>query len=186
MLVCRTVIALAGTLYYLSLPLLLVVVVLVGGGLLYAMLTLGRVLLTVLAVMRLAGVARLGPQQPEGDGEIDEEGGEKEGIEGLGLPPPAEPEDEVAEAVVEGADASFITVTPTVMRSNYTQIFMEAVQVSGTADVVSVYGRAKDSAYALAKSAAALKRDLEKLMPFSLHARSSARLRNLRSRCPPI
>lgn len=63
--------------------------------------------------------------------------------------------------VLEGADASFITVNPTVMRNNHTQIFAEAVQVSGTADVVSTYGRARESAYQLAKSAKQLKRDLE-------------------------
>lgn len=63
--------------------------------------------------------------------------------------------------VLEGADASFITVQPTIMLNNHTQIFAEAVQVSGTADAVSVYGRARESAYQLAKSAAALKRDLE-------------------------
>lgn len=76
-------------------------------------------------------------------------------------------------AVVEGADATFITVDPTVMRTNHTQIFMEAVQVSGTADVVSVYGRAKDSAYALAKSAAALKRDLENALVGTAQANSA-------------
>lgn len=64
-------------------------------------------------------------------------------------------------AAVEGADASYITATPTVMRNNQTQIFVEAVQVSGTSDVVSIHGRAKESAYQLAKSAAQLKRDLE-------------------------
>src|SRR6185437_4364694 len=63
--------------------------------------------------------------------------------------------------VLEGADATFITVAPTVMLNNHTQIFAEAVQVSGTTDAVSTYGRARESAYQLAKSAAALKRDLE-------------------------
>jgi hypothetical protein len=63
--------------------------------------------------------------------------------------------------VLEGADASFITVAPTVMRNNHTQIFAEAVQTSGTTDAVSTYGRALESAYQLAKSAKALKRDLE-------------------------
>ena len=66
-----------------------------------------------------------------------------------------------ANPILEGADASYITVTPTVMLNNHTQIFAEAVQVSGTVDAVSVYGRARESAYQLAKSAAALKRDLE-------------------------
>lgn len=66
-----------------------------------------------------------------------------------------------ANAAVEGADASFITVTPTVMRNNYTQILTEAVQVSDRADVVAAYGRKKEFAYQMAKSAAAIKRDLE-------------------------
>lgn len=64
-------------------------------------------------------------------------------------------------AVTEGADATFITVQPTVMRNNITQIFMEASQVSGTMEVTSTYGRARESAYQLAKSAAQVKRDLE-------------------------
>jgi methyl coenzyme M reductase alpha subunit len=64
-------------------------------------------------------------------------------------------------AAVEGADASFITVVPTVMRNNYTQIFTEAVQVSDRADIVSTYGRKKEFAYQMAKSAAQVKRDLE-------------------------
>jgi hypothetical protein len=64
-------------------------------------------------------------------------------------------------AAVEGADASFITVTPTTMRNNYTQIFTEAVQVSDRADVVSTYGRKKEMAYQMAKSSAAVKRDRE-------------------------
>jgi len=68
---------------------------------------------------------------------------------------------QAANAQVEGADATFITVSPTTMRTNYTQIFMESSQVSGSLDATSLYGRAKESAYQLAKSAAAVKRDLE-------------------------
>jgi uncharacterized protein YhfF len=64
-------------------------------------------------------------------------------------------------AAVEGADASYITVDPTVMRTNYTQILTEAVQVSGSMDVISTYGRARESAYQMAKSAAQVKRDFE-------------------------
>jgi hypothetical protein len=64
-------------------------------------------------------------------------------------------------AAVEGADPTFITVTPTTMKSNYTQIFTEAVVVSDRADVVSTYGRKKEFAYQMAKTAAALKRDVE-------------------------
>jgi Family of unknown function (DUF5309) len=64
-------------------------------------------------------------------------------------------------AQLEGFDANFVTVNPTVMRTNITQILAEASQVSGTMDVTSVYGRARESAYQLAKSAAQVKRDLE-------------------------
>ena len=64
-------------------------------------------------------------------------------------------------AAIEGADASSVTVTPTVLRSNPTQIFVETVFVSGTIDATSSYGRAKESAYQMAKSAAQVKRDLE-------------------------
>jgi hypothetical protein len=64
-------------------------------------------------------------------------------------------------AQVEGADPTFITANPTTMRNNVTQILVEAVQVSDTADTVTVYGRAKEMAYQLQKSAAQVKRDLE-------------------------
>lgn len=64
-------------------------------------------------------------------------------------------------AVVEGADASDSDLTPTVMRSNYTQIMQKTVKVSGTADAVSTYGRAKETAYQLAKKSAELKREFE-------------------------
>lgn len=64
-------------------------------------------------------------------------------------------------AAVEGADGSDVTVNPTVMRNNYTQILQETVKVSGTADAVATYGRAKESAYQMAKSAAQVKRDFE-------------------------
>jgi Family of unknown function (DUF5309) len=61
----------------------------------------------------------------------------------------------------EGFDATFITVTPTVMRENVTQILAEAFEVAGTTDAISVYGRAKDSALQMKKSSAQVKRDLE-------------------------
>jgi hypothetical protein len=66
-----------------------------------------------------------------------------------------------ATTAVEGADSSEITAVPTVMRSNYTAIFSEAVKVSGTTQSTQAYGRAKELAYQMSKSAAALKRDLE-------------------------
>lgn len=64
-------------------------------------------------------------------------------------------------AQVEGDDASFDQATPTVMRSNITQIFRKTVSVSGTLDVTSTYGRARESAYQMAKRSAEIKRDLE-------------------------
>ena len=85
-------------------------------------------------------------------------------------------------AVVEGADASFITVAPTVMRNNYTQIFMEAVQVSGSTEKALAHGRAREMAYQMAKSAAALKRDLENALvgtAQSAAAGSSSTARNM-------
>jgi hypothetical protein len=66
-----------------------------------------------------------------------------------------------ANAAIEGADATFITAVPTTMKNNYTQIFTEAVAVSDRMDVVSTYGRKKEFAYQMAKSAAQVKRDLE-------------------------
>jgi hypothetical protein len=67
-------------------------------------------------------------------------------------------------AQTEGFDATDITVTPTVMRSNYTQILSETVKVSGSIEATSLYGRARESAYQMAKSAAQVKRDLENAM----------------------
>jgi hypothetical protein len=64
-------------------------------------------------------------------------------------------------AQVEGADATFITVTPTVMRNNTTQILSEAVQVADTVQTTTAYGRAKELAYQMMKSSKQVKRDLE-------------------------
>jgi hypothetical protein len=76
-------------------------------------------------------------------------------------------------AAIEGADPTDITATPTVMRNNYTQIFTEAVKVSDRADVVSTYGRKKEFAYQMAKSAAQVKRDLEHAMVGTAGAKAS-------------
>lgn len=66
-----------------------------------------------------------------------------------------------ANAVVEGADGSDADLTATTMRSNYTQIMAKTIKVSATADVVSTYGRAKETAYQLSKKSAELKREFE-------------------------
>ena len=64
-------------------------------------------------------------------------------------------------AQAEGFTASDSTMQSTTMRSNYTQIMAKTVNVSATADVMSTYGRAKETAYQLAKKADELKRELE-------------------------
>jgi hypothetical protein len=64
-------------------------------------------------------------------------------------------------AVVEGADAVDSTLSPTVMRANTTQIFQKTVKVSNTADAISTYGRAKETAYQMSKKSAELKREVE-------------------------
>lgn len=61
----------------------------------------------------------------------------------------------------EGFTASPTARTPTVMRSNVTQIFQDTFEVSGTNDAISKYGRGKESAREAGKAAAALKLDLE-------------------------
>jgi hypothetical protein len=66
-----------------------------------------------------------------------------------------------ANAAVEGADASDSTLNPTTMRSNYTQILTKTVRVSNTADTVSTYGRAKETALQLSKKSSELKREFE-------------------------
>lgn len=69
--------------------------------------------------------------------------------------------DAAENAKVEGFTATATERTPTTMRTNYTQILSETFSVSGTADKVTTYGRAKESAYQAAKVAKVLKRDLE-------------------------
>jgi hypothetical protein len=61
----------------------------------------------------------------------------------------------------EGFEATENAPDETVMRDNITQILQETIKVSGTTDATSFYGRAKESAYQMAKSAAQVKRDLE-------------------------
>lgn len=69
-----------------------------------------------------------------------------------------------ANAQLDGFDASESAATPTVLRTNYTQILAKAIKVAETTDVTSRYGRAKETAYQLSKRAAELKRDHEYVM----------------------
>lgn len=67
-------------------------------------------------------------------------------------------------AKVEGADATDTNRVATSMKSNVTQILSEAFKISQTADAVKTYGRAKETAYQVAKTGEELKRDLEHQM----------------------
>ena len=64
-------------------------------------------------------------------------------------------------AHVEGADFTDATLTPTTMRSQYTQIMEKTIKISATSDAVKTYGRAKETAYQMAKKMKELKRDVE-------------------------
>jgi hypothetical protein len=64
-------------------------------------------------------------------------------------------------AVIEGADATYGSVPPTAVLSNYCQISRKTLMVSKTADVVRKYGRAEEFAYQLSKRGKELKRDIE-------------------------
>jgi hypothetical protein len=67
-------------------------------------------------------------------------------------------------AQLEGDDITFGAVTATVRLSNRTQISREEIIVSGTQDVVSKAGRAKEMTYQMAKAAKELKRDMEHVL----------------------
>lgn len=66
-----------------------------------------------------------------------------------------------ANRTIEGADASFGTLAPTVEVGNYCQISTKYVQISGTLEVVKKYGRKSELAYKLMKAGKSLKRDME-------------------------
>jgi len=65
-------------------------------------------------------------------------------------------------ALIEGADAATTAIGQPTTRSNTTQIIGEAFKVAATVDAVKTHGRAKETAYALAKTLKALKLDLER------------------------
>ena len=69
-----------------------------------------------------------------------------------------------ANALVEGADATSATLSPTVRYGNLTQIVGKTVQVSGTLDAVDKAGRKSEKAYQLAKGSAEIKRDIETII----------------------
>ena len=67
----------------------------------------------------------------------------------------------VKTGLLEGADASGASDTPTVRVGNRTQIQGKTVHVSGTLDAVDKAGRKTETAYQLAKAGQELKRDME-------------------------
>lgn len=69
-----------------------------------------------------------------------------------------------ANALIEGADATSLTVTPTVRIGNFTQIVGKTVQVSGTLEAVDKAGRKSEKAYQLAKASSEIKRDIEAII----------------------
>jgi hypothetical protein len=77
-------------------------------------------------------------------------------------------------AAIEGADASYLTVTPTVRLATYTQIMTKAVQVTDTMQEVTAAGRSKQLAYALENKAKELKNDMEARLTGNFASRNAA------------
>lgn len=69
-----------------------------------------------------------------------------------------------ANALIEGADATDATVSPTTRIGNYTQIVGKTIRVSGTLEAVDKAGRKSEKAYQMAKAAAEMKRDIETII----------------------
>lgn len=69
-----------------------------------------------------------------------------------------------ANALVEGADATSATLSPTTRIGNYTQIVGKTIQVSGTLEAVDKAGRKSEKAYQLAKASSEIKRDIETII----------------------
>lgn len=65
-------------------------------------------------------------------------------------------------AQIEGDAATYAAVAATTLLGNYTQISRKTVRLSGTAQSVKMYGRAKELARVIAKQGLELKRDIEK------------------------
>jgi len=67
-------------------------------------------------------------------------------------------------ALVEGANATSATLSPTSRIGNQTQIVGKTIQVSGTLEAVDKAGRKSEKAYQLAKASAEIKRDIETII----------------------
>ena len=73
-------------------------------------------------------------------------------------------------AQLEGFTAADATLTPTTLRNNVTQILEKTIKVSMTTEAEKLYGRAKETAYQIAKGAEEVKRDLENALVGVLQA----------------
>lgn len=71
---------------------------------------------------------------------------------------------DTANAQVEGDDATFDAVVPTIRVNNYGQISRKTVSISGTVEVVNKAGRNSSLAYQLAKKGKEMKRDMESIL----------------------
>ena len=78
-----------------------------------------------------------------------------------------------ANAKTEGHTASVTSSTATTVLDNHTQIVSETFGVTGTADAVKTYGRAKQTAYEMAKVMKSLKKDVEYMMVGASQAKAS-------------
>lgn len=67
-------------------------------------------------------------------------------------------------ALVEGAEYTYPTLTPTVRVGNYTQISGKSLQISGTQEVVDKAGRKSEVAYQTLKKGKELRRDQDKIL----------------------
>lgn len=65
---------------------------------------------------------------------------------------------------VEGFTATDETLTTPTERTNQCQIMSKTINISGTADAIKTYGRAKETAYQLGKALKEIKRDYERAM----------------------
>lgn len=67
-------------------------------------------------------------------------------------------------AVAEGSKADEVSLRPTQVLSNVTQILRKVVKVSDTANTTANYGRGRELMYQLEKAGKEIKRDLEKIL----------------------
>lgn len=63
--------------------------------------------------------------------------------------------------LIEGADPSAASLTPTTMITGNTQVMHKTFKVSATADAIKTHGRARETAYQMSKALKALKKDIE-------------------------